>query len=199
MVAETSLDEGVMRLPHTDWLHHRLTLRAAPDDLAAFRAVARGAGIIPWRLDLDRLEEDWFLRLAAPETPQPHRLSAAGARILAAQLREAVARRYAIAVSAVGVSQACLFDLHALVPVPDEVLALGPDDPRALTWLWEHWGTTAALRHVTETTPEKDRLAGATMVLSFWSADWTPWRALARLAEQWPALRFDIRPDYGSA
>lgn len=194
---------------HTDWLHHRLTLRAAPDALAAFRAVARGAGIIPWRLDLDRLEEDWFLRLAAPATPQAQRLSAAGARILAAQLREAVARRHAIAVSAVGISQArpaqarpaqaCPFDLHALVPVPEEILFLGPDDPRALTWLWEHWGTTAALRHVTETTPEKDRLAGGTMVLSFWSADWTPWRALMRLAEQWPALRFDIRPDYGRA
>jgi hypothetical protein len=184
---------------HTDWLHHRLTLRAAPDALAAFRAVARGAGIIPWRLDLDRLEEDWFLRLVAPATAQAQRLSAAGARILAAQLREAVGRRHAIAVSAVGISQACPFDLHALVPVPDEILFLGPDDPRALTWLWEHWGTTAALRHVAETTPEKDRLASGTMVLSFWSADWTPWRALMRLAEQWPAVRFDIRPDYGCA
>lgn len=191
--------DGVMRLAQTDWLHHRLTLCAAPDDLAAFRAAARGAGIIPWSLDLDRLEEDWFLRLAAPTTPQAARLSAVGARILAAQLREAVTRRHAIAVSAVGVSQACPFDLHALVPVPDDILHRGPDDPRALAWLWEHWGTTAALRHVTETTLETDRLGGARAVLSFWSADWTPWRALVRLAEQWPAVRFDIRPDYDSA
>lgn len=189
---------------HTDWLHHRLTLCAAPDVLAAFRAAARGAGIIPWALDLDRLEEDWFLRLMAPATAQAQhpgrsRLSAAGARVLAAQLREAVGRRHAIAVSAVGVSEACAFDLHALVPVPDEILDLGPDAVQAQAWLWEHWGTTAALRRVTEITPEKDRLAGETMVVSFWSADWTPWRALARLAEKWPAVRFDIRPDYGSA
>lgn len=199
---------------HTDWLHHRLTLCAAPDVLAAFRAAARGAGIIPWTLDLDRLEEDWFLRLMAPATAQaqhlsrphpsrPHlsrsRLSAAGARVLAAQLREAVGRRHAIAVSAVGVSAACAFDLHALVPVPDEILHLGPDAVQAQAWLWAHWGTTAALRRVTEITPEKDRLAGETMAVSFWSADWTPWRALARLAELWPAIRFDVRPDYDVA
>lgn len=194
---------------HTDWLHHRLTLCAAPDVLAAFRATARGAGIIPWALDLDRLEEDWFLRLMAPATAQaqhpdpPHlsrsRLSAAGARVLAAQLREAVGRRHAIAVSAVGVSEACAFDLHALVPVPDEILHLGPDAVQAQAWLWEHWGTTAALRRVTEITPERDRLAGETMVVSFWSADWTPWRALARLAELWPAIRFEVRPDYDAA
>jgi hypothetical protein len=198
-IAETNPADGVMRLAHTDWLHHRLTLCAAPDDLAAFRAAARGAGIIPWTLDLDRLEEDWFLRLVAPATPQAARLSAVGARILAAQLREAVARRHAIAVSAVGVRQACPFDLHALVPVPDDILHHGPDDPRALAWLWEHWGTTTALRHVTDVTPEKDRLGGGTMRVSFWSADWTPWRALVRLAEQWPAVRFDLRPDYDSA
>ena len=204
---------------HTDWLHHRLTLCAAPDVLAAFRAAARGAGIIPWSLDLDRLEEDWFLRLMAPATEpaqhlsrphlirphlsRPHpsrsRLSAAGARVLAAQLREAVGRRHAIAVSAVGVSAACAFDLHALVPVPDEILHLGPDAVQAQAWLWAHWGTTAALRRVTEITPEKDRLAGETMAVSFWSADWTPWRALARLAELWPAIRFDVRPDYDVA
>ncbi len=28
------------------------------------------------------------------------------------------------------------------------------------------------------------------------SADWTPWRALASIFHQWPALRFQIRPDY---
>jgi len=33
--------------------------------------------------------------------------------------------------------------------------------------------------------------------LSFWSADWTPWRALATVAVAWPALRFDVRPTYG--
>jgi hypothetical protein len=33
--------------------------------------------------------------------------------------------------------------------------------------------------------------------VTFWSADWTPWRALAALAERWSGLRFDARPMYG--
>jgi hypothetical protein len=93
--------------------------------------------------------------------------------------------------------------------VPDAILRRGPDDPRALAWLWAHWGTTQTLRHVAE-----DAAAGAALqrratetreggapgeavwVLTFWSADWTPWRALARLAAGWPTLRFDARPTY---
>jgi len=187
-----------MRLAQTDWLHHQLALRGAPDDLARFRATAQGAGIIPWHLDLDRLAEDWFLRLAVSQ-PEAPRLSAAGARILAGQLRDAVARRQAAAVRAAGTSLACPFDLHRLLPVPEAILRLGPDDPHALLWLWEHWGTTEALRHVRDITPGKDRSAGGLILLSFWSADWTPWRALARLAALWPSLRFDTRPDYGDA
>ena len=74
-----------MRLAQTDWLQHRMTLCGPPGDLAAFQSAARGAGIIPWHLDLDRLEEDWFLRLAAPSTPPLPRLSAAGARRLTAR------------------------------------------------------------------------------------------------------------------
>ena len=31
---------------------------------------------------------------------------------------------------------------------------------------------------------------------SFWSADWTPWRALATVASAWPTLRFNARPTY---
>ena len=32
--------------------------------------------------------------------------------------------------------------------------------------------------------------------LGFWSADWTPWPAVARLREDCPALRFAVRPHY---
>jgi hypothetical protein len=35
-----------------------------------------------------------------------------------------------------------------------------------------------------------------TFVVTFWSADWTPWRALARIAAEWPRLRFETRPIY---
>jgi hypothetical protein len=190
-----------LRLDHTDWLHHRLTITGPDAVLTAFRQAAAGAGIIPWRLDLDRIEEDMFNFLVAPPR-QPRTLSVAGAGIVAGRLREAVSRRHELAVARVGTSRACPFDLHALLPVPADVLWLGPDHPDALGWLWEHWGTTQALRHVSEPAvaaepacqpPAPGEVAWQ---LTFWSADWTPWRALAALAVRWPALRFEPRPSY---
>ena len=186
-----------MRLPTPDWLHHTLTISGTPTDLGRFRQAAAGAGIIPWHLDLDRMEEDYFHLLVAAEQRS---LSIAGARIFARQLREAVARRHDLAVSCIGQSRACPFDLHALISVPPEILALGPDEPQSRAWLWEHWGTTGALRHVVQlASPPADAQgdgAEATVCLSFWSADWTPWRALKDLGLRWPALHFDIRPSY---
>ena len=196
--AEAPEDAAPLRLAHTDWLHHQLTIRGPSGVVAALRASAAGAGIIPWRLDLERSEEDWFHLLMAPPAPQQRSLSAAGARILAGQLRDAAERRHELALSSVGRSRACPFDLHALLPVPDAVLALGPDHPDALGWLWRHWGTSEALRHVGEVGTEVPAAEEAEAIwrLSFWSADWTPWRALATLAERCPQLRFEVRPHY---
>jgi hypothetical protein len=193
-----------LRLPHTDWLQHRLTISGPEEKVAAFRLEAAGAGIIPWQLDVDALAEDWFLLLAAPPAPQQRTLSLAGARVLAGQLREAVAARHEAACARVGRSRACPFDLHALLPVPEVILRLGPDHPEALSWLWRHWGTTEALRHVAEDPgaagdPLHAAAGEAVLRVDFWSADWTPWRALLRLREAWPALRFDIRPSYAAA
>jgi hypothetical protein len=131
------------RLAHPDWLFHRRCVSGPRADLAAFRAAAAGAGTIPWQLDLESMEEDFFHLLIAPRRS----LSLTGARILAGQLRAAVAQRYALAMTQVGQSQACPFDLYALVPVPAAMLQRGPDDPAALAWLWQHWGTTQALRY----------------------------------------------------
>ncbi len=193
-----------LRLPHPDWLQHRLTISGPEGKVASFRAAAAGAGIIPWRLDVDALAEDWFLLLAVPPAPQLRTLSLAGARVLAGQLREAVAARQAAACARVGRSRACPFDLHALLPVPDAILRLGPDHPEALAWLWQHWGTTEALRHVAEdpdaaSDPRHAAAGEAVFRVDFWSADWTPWLALLRLRAAWPALRFDIRPSYDAA
>ena len=189
---------GTLRVAATDWLFHRMTVSGTAADVAGFRREARGSGLIPWVLDLDRMEEGYFYLLVAPEQRS---LSVAGARIFARQLRDAVARRHELAVSRVDQSQTCPFDLHALLPVPNHILTLGPDEPEALAWLWEHWGTTEALRHV----GEDDRRAPGSgqaedgvdhLQLSFWSADWTPWRALQHIAARWPNLRFDVRPVY---
>ena len=107
-----------------------------PAVLTAWQHAAAGAGVIPWQLDLERLAEDVFHRLMAPPAPHRRSLSLAGARILAEQLRSAAARRHDLAVARVGRSQACPFDLHALLPVPGTLLMRGPDDPAALAWLW---------------------------------------------------------------
>jgi hypothetical protein len=194
--------DAPLRLAHTDWLHHRLTVTGPASELAAFQAAAAGAGVIPWRLDPDRLAEDFLHLLIAPPPPHQRSLSLPGARILAGQLRDAVARRHDLAVARVGRSRVCPFDLHALAPVPAEILRRGPDDPFSLEWLWQHWGTTRELRHVMEDPapgpePRRRPAAGAAEIrISFWSADWSPWRALTRVGERFPALRFALCPEY---
>ena len=191
-----------LRLAHPDWLRHRLWVAGPTTDLRAFREAASGAGTIPWRLDLDSLQEDWFHLLI---TPVRRSLSLDGARVLSAQLREAVERRHAIAVARVGRHRVCPLDLHALVPVPADILALGPDHPNALAWLWRHWGTTEALRHVAPDIAgrpwlEHEPAAGEdSFRLAFWSADWTPWRALARIRADWPTLHLEVQPDYAAS
>lgn len=184
---------------HTDWLYHRLQVTGPAAELDGFRHAAAGAGTIPWQLDLQAAEEDWFHLLA---TPARRDLSLTASRMLAAQLREAVERRHALAVARVGHSRACPLDLHALVPVPSDILRLGPDHPHAQIWLWQHWGTTEPLRHVAPRSPDKEASAPGTAAgestfrIGFWAADWTPWRAFERIQAEWPALRFEVRPDY---
>jgi hypothetical protein len=201
---------AALRLEHTDWLQHRLLVTGPVADLTRLQTAAAGSGTVPWHLDFARIEEDLFHLLVAPParagalTTPSRSLSVAGARILAGQLRAAAARRHALAIARVGHSGACPFDLHALVPVPDVILRRGPDDPDALDWLWTQWGTTQTLRHVVEDEAAAGVIAtrrpaapgqGA-WALTFWSADWTPWRALAQVAVRWPTLRFDTRPIY---
>jgi len=54
-----------------------------------FVDAARGAGVVPWRHDPARVEED-VLILALAQPPERRNLSAAGCRILARQLRAAL-------------------------------------------------------------------------------------------------------------
>jgi hypothetical protein len=197
---------SAQRLEHTDWLHHRLLITGPKPDLDDLRGTAGGAGTVPWHLDFDRVEEDLFHLLVAPpaHAGRARSLSLAGARVLAGQLRTAAERRHALAIARVGHSRVCPFDLHALVPVPDPILRCGPDDPEALDWLWTNWGTTEMLRLVAEGkgaaeefATRRPAVAGqGVWALTFWSADWTPWRALARVAGRWPTLRFETRPIY---
>lgn len=179
------------------WLYHHLTVSGPAASVRGFAATARGAGIIPWRLDYDSMEEDLFLR-AATQPAERRNLTVAGCRILARQFRARVEEHQARGAALVGTSRACPFDLHALLPVPDAVLALGPSDPQALAWLSEHWGTTDRLRQVSERAPPAgtdQRLArGLRMVCyGFFTVGDTPDAAVSRLAAGWPALVFSLQ------
>ncbi len=184
-----------LQLPHPDWLHHEMDVAGPDGEVAAFASAACGSGTVPWTLDFERMEEDLFHRLLVARE-----LSLAGSRILARQLREAAERRHGLAIARVGRSRACPLDLHSLVPVPSAVLALGPDNPDSLGWLWEHWGTTHALRHVTVVAGNGDRrdrgATGPGLRYRFWSADWSPWRALEQVRSDWPGLRLNLQPRY---
>lgn len=188
-------DPDILALPNPEWLPHRLTVSGPQADLAAFQRSAAGPGGIPWILDYDRMEEDWGHGLLAP-SPAMRGISVEGARVLSRQLREVVAVIATRAQEAAYGDLSCPLDLNSLVPMPDKILRLGPDDPVAIAWLWEHWGTTWALRGVEEV-PVVDAdgpiPAGlATISYRFWSADWTPWRALAAMRSRWSSMTFTV-------
>ncbi len=190
----------VLALPHPDWLYHHLRVTGAADAVAAFRRAAAGAGVIPWTHDLGAAAEIWFHHLVAPAPPQRRSLSVEGARVLAEQLRDAAELRLRQVAVQAPHSRTCPLDLHRLLPIPAEVLRLGPDHPRARLWQWRHWGTTEALRGLVELPAprrgQSRRHDDKLFWVGFWSADWTPWPAIRTLRADWPTLGFDVRPIY---
>ena len=187
---EAGQREGGERDETTDWLRHVLRISGPAAEVVRFQAAARGAAAIPWHLDLDHEEA----RLLGPMVTE-----GIAARVLARELRAAVAAHHARVVAQVAAGGVCPFDLHRLVPVPEAILRLGPDDPASIRWLWTHWGTLQALRHVRLLEGEGDRRLRRTarLALEFYAADWSPWQALLRMRARWPVLVFDLRPDYG--
>ncbi|MBW4023840.1 MAG: hypothetical protein HIU92_12030 [Proteobacteria bacterium] len=190
-----------MALPSTDWLRHTLAVTGPAEDVARLAAAAEGSGVIPWFYpDLDTMEEDQRLALLRPPDGSPG-LPPAAARVLARQLREAVARRHEQVMAAAAAGRGCAFDLHALLPVPGAILRRGPADPAARAWMRAQWGVIQPLRRVERLPGSGDgrRRRAARIDYGFWSADWTPWAAISTLREAWPHLAFDIRPQYDDA
>jgi hypothetical protein len=179
------------------WLYHHLTVSGPAETVQQFAAAARGAGVIPWRFDADRFEEDVFLR-AASQPPAQRSLSIQGCHILARQFRTLVEAHHARAIATVGQVQTCPFDLHALLPVPDTILALGATHPDALAWLSDHWGTTDRLRQAivrpAATAGRRLPRGHAVVGYGFFTGGQTPHGAIAHLTGRWPALCFALRP-----
>ena len=191
----------ILCLPSPDWLAHRLTVTGPLASVTSFRHAAAGPGRIPWQLDYVRLEEDWSLKLLAPAPTahdagfRPAGISAQGSRTAARQMRTAL-ELLESRMQALAIQQICPLDLHALVPVPQKMLPLGPDHPESLAWLWANWGTTWPLRHV-EVVPNPECAVSSaagrvSLSLTFVAADWTPWRVIAAVRERWPELEFSL-------
>jgi len=181
-----------------NWLYHHLTISGPAEVVATFAAAARGAGVTPWQLDFAAIEEDVFARAVSQPAIRDKHLTVAGCRILARQFRERVEVRQARAAALVGQSLACPFDLHALLPVPADVLQRGPSDPAALAWLAKHWGISDRLRQVAvrpaATTGRRLRKSHAVIGYGFFTFGETPYAAITRLGERWPGLRFRLVP-----
>lgn len=187
---------------HTGWRRHELAVTGPAADVTSLRNAAAGAGAIPWHYpDAHLEEEDRVHALLRPPDGSPE-LSLQGARALARMLRSAAEARHGRVVDAVAQGdRSCPLDLHALLPVPDALLRLGPDDPASLAWLRAHWGTVRALRHVRVRGDARYGRAGRSARLrwEFWAGieDGTPWAAIEALRARWPRLLFALRPDDG--
>lgn len=191
-------DAAVDDIPHQrqpDWIGNRLEVHGPAEDVAAFRRAAEGAGVVPWRMDDRAAGERWLGLILAAAGGRAGTGLAAEARGMAGELRAAWLDEASAAAEA-SVSGGCPLDLHALLPVPAAVLALGPDDPAALRWMWENWGTTWPLRRVHIAEPARAADGESALVYGFFSADWSPWQALVRMRRRWRALRFRLVPKY---
>ncbi len=179
------------------WLYHWLTVSGPADRAVLFAEAARGPGIVPWRVDGARIEEDIF-NLAASQPKAIRSLTIEGCRILARQFRERVEARSARAAALEGGSRACPFDLHTLLPVPAAILAHELAHPSAQAWLLENWGLRDAPRQVVlrpQPRPGRRLPAGHTVLgYGFFTSGETPRVAIARIAAAWADLRFVLQP-----
>ena len=193
----------VLCLPSPDWLAHRLDGFRADRRPHRFPRRRSRAGVIPgvrrwltWR------------RAGSPAwwhcRSHQRGISVAGAHIVADQLREAVEIRGGIWRSMSPPAGAGLPARFARAH-PGAAGDAGRRAERSdvhRSWLWEHRGTTWPLRHVTaRPAPAASRRlpdGPDRMRFRFHAADWSPWPALRQIRARWPALRFDLRPVYGS-
>jgi hypothetical protein len=188
---------AIGRTTAPDWLYHHLTITGPANRVEQFATAARGAGVIPWRLDGTAVEDTVF-HLAVAQPAHRRTLTVEGCRILARQFRDRVEAHQARAAAQIGHSVACPFDLHALLPVPDAMLQQGSAHPTALAWLKAHWGITDRLRQVTvraQATAGRRLPRGHTAIgYGFFTHGETPRAAIARLGEDWPTLQFSLTP-----
>lgn len=177
-----------------NWIYQHVTVSGPAGAVAAFGEAARGPGIVPWRLDLDRIEEDIF-HLAISQPAEQRVLTIAGCRILARQFREKVEARQARSAAMLRTSRTCPFDLQVLLPIPPDVLALGQAHPEARAWLAGNWGIGDQPRRIAVLDRPRGQVPAGQDVLAygFFTADTSPEVAMDELGLIWPGLRFRLQ------
>jgi hypothetical protein len=115
-----------MRTTAPDWLYHHLTVSGPAECVEVFAAAARGAGVVPWRLDGADIEDTVF-NLAVAQPARGQKLTIEGCRILARQFRDRVEAHQVRAVAQAG---PCA-DFHR-GPRPIRVLLTRSPAPAAL-------------------------------------------------------------------
>jgi hypothetical protein len=194
-----------LRLAHPDWLHHQLLVTGSRRRSRRSRPRRPGPGSFPGsstrRASPRTCFSGWWRprdrSSAASAWPAP----ASSPASCATPRHGGTIWRWPGSATAGPARSTCTL----LLPVPEKILRRGPDDAAALAWLWAHWGTTEALRHVTAAPAavadrrRRTDVGESVVTVHFWSADWSPWRALAAIGEGFPGLRFDLQPSYDEA
>ncbi|HVE23537.1 MAG TPA: hypothetical protein VNC39_16335 [Acidocella sp.] len=187
---------GAVSTSDEDWFYHQLTITGPQAVLDSFAAAACGAGVVPWVLDYAVIEEDIF-NLAVAQPVDRRGLTVDGCHILARQFRERVEAHHAKALAVCGRSRASPFDLFVLLPVPVDLLQLGPRHPCARSWLATRWGPEDNLRQVTRqvTVKAPRRLPVGHGVLGYTFLSYASPAACAinTIATAWSGLNFDLR------
>ncbi|MCE0745067.1 hypothetical protein LWC05_14410 [Acetobacter sicerae] len=181
------------------WVGHHLTAQGPAPSIDRLCVAARGPGLIPWVLNVDRQEEDLFALLS--RVPAARRgMAVRECHALAHQLAQSAARARAMDLTRAAEAVACPFDLNRLLPVPPALLEAGENDPDTLAWLRKHWGVAATLRRVVSRARPSplEPLAKSHAVVGwgFYSRGGSPFIAIARLRRVWPDLTFrlDVNP-----
>ena len=103
------------------WVRHTSSL---------LRSAARGSGVIPWDRDFEILEDDLFLLLVQRHDREAA-LGPTSAHALARRIRTLAEQADQRARQDRASARSVAFDLHALLPVPSDILRLGPEHPQA--------------------------------------------------------------------
>ena len=120
--------------------------------------------------------------------------------MLERQIREIQPARHDQLVARWAKRGTCPFNLHRLIPIPNQIRQLGEEDPASTAWLMAHWGTIRlrALQ-IRQEGADRHLRRKAEIVYEFRSAEWTRWQTVLRLRYHWPKLVLIVQPRYDEA